>query len=75
MKIDWTLFKEQMPFRQKIIVTLVGDLNTPGYEYSCLNSVELKENILKLPARSRNFWRANILWTLYTPEKWKELNK
>ena len=73
MTVSWILCKDQMPFRQKIIVTLIGDLSPHTQEYSCRDSVELKENLLKLPARSRDFWKANILWTPYTPELWETL--
>lgn len=75
MNIPWVKCSERMPFRLDVIVTLGGDLNTPGYEYNRWSSKELKERFLLFPATSRKFWKDNALWTPYTPEVWEELNR
>ena len=75
MTITWTKCSERMPFRQDVIITLVGDLKASGYEYNRWNSKELKEQFLKFHAASRKLWKVNTLWTPYTPEAWEELNR
>lgn len=73
IEITWTKCSERMPFRQEVIVTLVGNLKIPRYAYNRWNSIELKEQFLRFSATSRDFWKANILWTPYTPELWETL--